>query len=317
MSNIIFDIGYLILFFILAREIVSSIDDSRVSKLRDAIKSNISRSTDIKYSHYSVSSKGIDIKMDAIDKFHLKYIERTDLKQLIKFANVYMIWLVMAIIFITSIILFIKIVYNIVTASILASILAAIPLMLLDLRAKIVSESARREVYSYVSALKAWSNVKSDIIYIFDKASQDAAGPLGNFSRQMVAQIRGGLPAEVALEILRLKVNNQYFDTLILNISQAFTNQGDLTKLLSNLEKEAFRLERAYNTRKIKTLMDRTMVFLLLMITLTIAIYLLTTNESVRMMFVLKPSGQIVLAIASIIFALGVFMQFKITEFNH
>ena len=218
---------------------------------------------------------------------------------------------------ISSIILFMKIVYNIVTASILASILAAIPLMLLDLRAKIVSESARREVYSYVSALKAWSNVKSDIIYIFDKASQDAAGPLGNFSRQMVAQIRGGLPAEVALEILRLKVNNQYFDTLILNISQAFTNQGDLTKLLSNLEKEAFRLERAYNTRKIKTLMDRTMVFLLLMVTLTIAIYLLTTNESVRMMFVLKPSGQIVLAIASIIFALGVFMQFKITEFNH
>lgn len=317
MNNLIINAIFLVMSFIIAMEIVKYFDESRLRHLQTSIARNLSKSTDIKYSQYSASNKGIEIKMDAIDKFHLMYIERTNLKQIVGFANVYLVWLAMITLFFVSFIVLVKIVFSAVTATILAAIVASVPLMLLDLRAKHVSEKSRREIYSFVSSLRTWSNVKSDIIYIFEKASQDSAGPLGIFSKQMVTQIRGGLPPEVALEIFRLKVNNQYFDTLILNISQAFINQGDLTKLLINLEKEAFRLERAYNNRKMKTLLDRGMVFVLFISTLSIAIYLLTTSDSVRDMFVLRPSGQLVLTFASLAFAVGVFFQFKITEFDH
>lgn len=317
MNETLFDIGFVLLYLFLAIEIIKSFDATRINKIRESITNNLAKNTDIKYSQFSSSNKGVEIKMDVIDKFHLKYIERTNLKQIIKFANVYLIWAVMAITFVVFFFIFVKIIYNMITAAILASIVSTVPIMILDIRAKQVSEKARREVYAFVSSLRTWCNVKSDIMYIFEKASQDSNGPLGIFAKQMVTQIRGGLPSEVALEILRLKVNNHYFDTLILNISQAFINQGDLAKLLINLEKEAFRLERAYNNRKIKTLMDRTMVFVLLIITLFVATYLLTTNDSVRNMFVLSPSGQGVLTLATIVFAVGVFIQFKITEFDH
>lgn len=317
MNDLLIKALFLFLSLFIAIELIKYFDENRIKSLRNSVTKSISKSTDVKYSHYSTSNKGVELKMDAIDKFHLLYIERTNLKQLIPFVNVYLIWLVMAITFFISFIILLKIVFNVITAAILASIVTSVPLMLLDLRGKQVSENSRREVYSFVSSLRTWSNVKSDIIYIFDKASQDSVGPLGIFSKQMVTQIRGGLPPEVALEILRLKVNNHYFDTLILNISQAFINQGNLTKLLINLEKEAFRLERAYNSRKMKTLMNRSMVFVLFITTLSMAIYLLTSNDSVRNMFVLKPSGQFVLIIASLVFAIGVFFQFKITEFNH
>jgi len=317
MYKYIIDGLMLVLFFIFAKTLVESSSKSRLDRLRTTILNGLGKNTDVKYSLYSDAIKGIDVKMDALDKFHLKYVERPQLKQYFRFANVYLIILVMLIILIVSSILIVPIVGNIVTALVLGGIASSIPLMILDLMGKQMSEKARREVYNYISSLRTWSNVKSDILFIFEKASDDVIGPLSIHTKQMVVQIRNGLSADVALEILRLKVNNQYFDTFILNMTQAFQNQGDLTKLLSKLEKEAFSLEKAYNNRKFKTLVDRIQVFGLMIGTLVIAIYLIGTNESVRNAFVLTITGQLVFMVCTIAFAFGVFLQFKITDFDH
>lgn len=317
MYKYIIDALIIVLFFIFAKTVVESASKTRLDRLRTTITNGLGKNTDIKYSLYSDSIKGVDIKMDALDKFHLKYIERPQLKQYIPFANVYLIIVIMILILVFSSALIVPIVGNIVTALVLGGIASSIPLMILDLMGKQMSEKARREVYNYISSLRTWSNVKSDILYIFEKASDDVIGPLSTHTKQMVVQIRNGLSADVALEILRLKVNNQYFDTVVLNMTQAFQNQGNLTKLLSKLEQEAFSLEMAYNNRKFKTLADRIQVFGLMLGTLLVAIYLIGTNESVRNAFVLTMSGQLIFLICSIAFAFGVFLQFKITEFDH
>jgi hypothetical protein len=311
--EILISIGILIFSIML----VSSLFNQKVNQLRHTFTDILQQQREVNYSHYVNSNRGVQIEMNLLDKFQMKFIERTNMKHYISFMNVYIVIVIISVIFLFSTILIVPIVGNWITAIILGSIVASIPLLGLDLLSKSISERSRRDLYSYISTLRTWANVKADIIFIFSKVASDFDGPLAKHTEQMVTQLKSGLDPEIAMEILRMKVNNPYFDTFILNVTHAFTNQGDLVKLLSKLEKEAFRLERAYHDRKMKTLMDRVMVFGFMIVTLVLSLSLLAGNSSIRTVFVESSTGQVVLSVAFIAFAIGLFNQFKITSFEH
>ena len=132
MYKYIIDGLIIVLFFIFAKTVVESTSKSRIDRIRSTIANGLGKNTDIKYSLYSDAIKGIDIKMDALDKFHLKYIERPQLKLYIPFANVYLIFAVMMAILVFSSVLIVPIVGNIITALVLGGIASSIPLMILD-----------------------------------------------------------------------------------------------------------------------------------------------------------------------------------------
>ncbi len=305
------------MFFIVAILLVKLITDSKTSNLSHFFKDLINNDRKINVNQFYASSRGVEIEMNMLDKFHLQYIERTSIKAIIPFMNVGVLIAILLTCFLACMTVLLPVVGNIITATILSAILSSIPLMLLDLRGKMMSERARRDLYTYISTLKSWANMKTDMLFIFSKTAEGSTGPLATHTRQLVVQIKSGLSPQVALELMRLKVNNHYFDTFILNVSQAFENQGDIVALLSKLEKEAFRLEKAFNDRKIRTLLDRALVFGFMIVTVLIAVYMLVSNVAVRATFVDSVPGQIVLAVSSTLFAIGVVMLFRITKFEH
>ncbi|MBE0451619.1 MAG: type II secretion system F family protein [Clostridia bacterium] len=312
-------LNILIIFCIvlLSKSFVDWINSSKFNRLKDSIYSDLFKKSDFKYSHYSDAFKGIEVKMDWLDKFQLKYIERSNLKDVLPFANVQLLIVLLISIFVGSALIIFPILKSFLTSILFSFIFANIPLILLDLRSKQMSEKSRREIYGYVSSLRAWSHVQANILYIFEKASEDTLGVLSTYTKQMVAQIKSGLSAEMAMEILRMKVNNQYFDTVMLNMTHAFANQGDISSLLAKLESEASKLEKAYNQRKIKTLLDRTLVFGMMVGILIVLLMILAQNETARHLYIEEPSGRIVLTVASLIYTAGVMMLLKITNFEH
>ncbi|MBI9013847.1 MAG: type II secretion system F family protein [Clostridiales bacterium] len=316
-TGMVLEIGIIGLFILIAIMIVKSVYSGNTKKLKNSFTDLLNKDREVNYNKYYSVNRGVDVDMGKLDEMQMHFIERSNIKQYIPFMNLYLLLFILSMVFVISTVMMLPVVGNIITASILAAVVSSVPLMILDLLGKQMSERARRDLYTYISTLKSWANMKSDIVFIFDRTAQGVTGPLSSHTRQMVAQIKAGLPADVALELLRLKVNNQYFDTFILNISQAFDNQGDLVKLLAKLEKEAFKLEKAYNDRKIRTLLDRTLVFGFMIVTLIIAVSLLYGNETVRDTFVDTTGGQIVLALSTLVFALGIFLQFRITNFEH
>lgn len=284
--------------------------------IKSSVEELLKKQGEVDYYRIINSNRNVKFEITLLERINFRYIERSNIKEIVPFATIYILVFFCICIFLVSMTFLLPSIRNLISAVILSGIVAIIPLMLLDVRAKAMSERARRDLFSFVSNLRVWSQTKSDLLYIFDKASQDE-GPLARYSGHMVAQIRKGLSEQQALELFRMKVNNEYFDTFILNITQAFINQGDIVKLLFKLEREAARLEKAYNDRKIKTLMDRMMVLGLMIGTLAIAIFLLTGNDSVRRVYVDSFAGQVVLSVASVFFALGVALMTRVTKFDH
>lgn len=296
--------------------LVMKINKNDTTFIRQSVEELMKKQGEVDFYKVVNARKNVKFEITLLERINFRYIERSNIKEIVPFASIYILIFISVSIFIFSMVYLLPSIRNLISATVLSGIMAIIPLMLLDLRAKAMSERARRDLFSFVSNLRIWAQTKSDLLYIFDKASQDE-GVLARYSGHLVAQIRKGLTEQQALEIFRMKVNNDYFDTFILNISHAFVNQGDIVKLLYKLEKEAARLEKAYNDRKIKTLLDRIMVIGLMIGTLMVAVYLLTGNDIVRRVYVDSFAGQVVLSVASIFFALGVALMTRVTKFNH
>lgn len=259
----------------------------------------------------------VEHKLSTLEMLHLKYIERSFVQKYIPFLGLKMLFTVSFIGFGYAFYALYPYLRNVLTCFLFSAIIAYIPFIVLEVMSNVQADKSRRDITAFLSGLRTWSNVKADIVYVFEKTSQETEGALGHHARAMVSQIKGGLDHKIALEIFRAKIGSPYFDMVILNISHAYTNQGDLTRLFAKLEKEAYRLEQGFNKRMYKTLHDRIMLSFLMGTTLLVALNLLVRNEAVRQIYISTPSGQVVLSISTMLFALGVYKQFKITEYKH
>ena len=84
-------------------------------------------------------------------------------------------------------------------------------------------QATRRKLAYFVSILVRWVAVKDDIIYAFEKSMDSGLSePLRSYVRDMVIQARNGMDPLVAMDILRIKVDNEQFSDFILNIKQNY-----------------------------------------------------------------------------------------------
>lgn len=313
---VIFNILILILLLSFSFQLVGVFANTHNLKASKIKKQLFDRQHVVKYASL-MKNDDLELQLSFIDKLHIKYIERSGIRLKFPFFSIYWLFSINLITFVGVFYKFMPYLSNIITASIVAGLISYLPYIFLDLMGNFQSEKVRSEITAYTTSLRTWSNVNSDIVYIFEKASEDTKGMLGVHGKEMVMQIRNGLQPELGMNIMKVKVGNPYFDTFMLNISHAFSNTGDLIKLLYKLEREAFKLEQAFEKRKYRTLHDRIIIFGLMLTTLGIALNLIMFNEVIRNIYINTLGGQIVLTIVMGCFATGVYKMFKITEFNH
>ena len=317
--------------FILVRKAVFGfhINNSRViNELKNVMASEKS----FNYSHLSHGINGIEVELDFLDKFHLKYIERTRINDTLPFANAYNLMLLIVVIFISCFIFILSSGINVVADIIISLVISFIPLGLLKVRTKHISEKVRTEVYEYVKALHSYSLIRNDLTFMFTKIADDnlrmrnfydekkilkPRNILMDHTERMVEQIRNGLDPEVALEIFRLKVNNAYFNSVILTISEAYKAHGNLNDLMINLTREAYRLNKALYDRKYKTLVNRSVVAAYSVLVIGIIVFTLILDTETANVFKETFAGQIVLSLSLLFYVISLPLAFMVTDFDY
>jgi hypothetical protein len=310
-------IGLYISIFFLAVLLVNSVYSEKSKVIRDNFSKALNQDREINYRKYLNKDSSLHFEISTLDLWSLRFIERSYVKRFLPFMNIYILLVSMAIIFVLTYVFVIQVIPNILAVLIISGIMASIPIMILELLGKYMSDKARQDLYTYVATMHGFARTRSDINFIFSKTADSMSGPLSAHTKVMVAQIKGNLDPEIAMDLLKMKISNKHFDVFMLNMIEAYKNQGDLERLLSKLESEFFRLEEAYNSRKMKTLFDRNILLGFMLMTLVITMGMVTTNEKARYLFFETVPGQFVFSISSICFAIGMFWQFKITDFKH
>ncbi len=310
-------VGMVIALIFLAKLIVDSIYSDKSRQLREDFSKALNQDREINYRKYLNKGSSVQFEISTLDRWTLRFIERSYVKRFIPFMNIYILLTSITLLFILSYTYVVQLIPNLLAVLVVASIVASIPLLILELLGKHMSDRARQDLYTYVSTMHGFARTRSDINFIFLKTAEAMEGPLSNHTKVMVAQIKGNLDPEVAMEILKMKISNKHFDTFMLNMIEAYKNQGDLESLLGKLETEFFRLEEAYNSRKMKTLFDRNLLMAFMLVTLLVTIGMVTTNDKARYLFFNTFGGQVIFTISALCFAVGMFWQFKITDFKH
>jgi Flp pilus assembly protein TadB len=260
----------------------------------------------------------LKVKMSLTEKIELYFIEKSNIRKYIPFANTYILLLLCCILFIVTFEFVYKALFSVVATSIICFLFSLIPIFFLDILGRYNSEKVRRKLAEFISVLNRWCAVKEDIFYAFERSIDSGIGePLKTFTRDMVTQINGGIDPITALEILQMKVDNAQFRDFIINIKQNVKHRGDIRILLTNLESQFYRIEEEYNRRKISTYRDRIIVYSTMFVVLIVGYYFLKINPRVEEYYFSTSEGKSMLTLFSILFASGFFLSFRISKFKH
>lgn len=263
------------------------------------------------------NTKTISIDMSIADKVELYLIDKSNIRRYIPFMSFYVLIAISGAIFVGLYGVVYRILYFAPTTIVLCGIFAAIPFMILDLLGRYNSEIVRRRLADFLSVLLRWCAVKEDIFFAFERSIDSGIGePLKSYIRDMVIQVKRGMDPVQALDILLLKVDSELFKDFILNIKQCLKRQGNIIKLLSNMEEQFYSIEREYNRRKISTYRDR-LIILCVMFGVLIVGYALLQMPQVNAFYMGTIHGKLLLLLFAVLYAAG-FRQFtKINKFNH
>jgi Flp pilus assembly protein TadB len=110
----------------------------------------------------------------------------------------------------------------------------------------------RGQVLLLTSTLNRWCQVRNDILYAFDKAlSSDLSPALKKEIQKTLARIKAGMPVEEALSRFSDFSKQEQFIELITALRVSMKHRGDIVSLLENMELQMFKLEEAYQQRRI------------------------------------------------------------------
>lgn len=259
----------------------------------------------------------ISIDMSLADRVELYLIDKSNIRKYIPFMSFYVLIAVSGAIFIATFSIVYRVIYFIPTTAVICGIFAAIPFMALDLLSKHNSEIVRRKLADYISILLRWCAVRDNIFFAFEKSIDSGIGePLRSYIRDMTIQVKRGMEPVQALEILQLKVDNELFKDFTLNIKQCIRNQGNIVKLLSNMEEQFYSIEKEYHRRNISTYKDRLLIIGTMLVVLIIGYVFLQTPQ-INAYYLGTVQGKLLLMLFAFLYTAG-FIQFtKVTKFKH
>jgi len=263
-------------------------------------------------------SKTITIKMNFIDKIELTLIDKSNIRNYIPFVNFYSLTALSLIIFIAAFKPVYTVLYSILSTTIICSLCACIPYLVLEIWGRYNSDKVRRQLAGFISTLNRWCAVKEDIIYAFEKSIDSGVGePLRTYIRDAVIQVKKGLDVQEALEMLQMKVDSDQFRDFILNIRQSIKHRGDIRKLLTNMEDEFYRLEEEYTRRKIFSYKDKFIMYVTMIAVLVIAYFFLKSNPNVMHFYLSTSRGKTLITIFSLLYFTAFVTSLRISRFDY
>jgi Flp pilus assembly protein TadB len=263
-------------------------------------------------------TRTISVKLSLVERLELTLIDKSNIRQYIPFMNFYVLLLVSVLVFILTFPPVYRILYFVPSTAVICGMFSLVPAFLLDLLGRYNSEKIRRKLAEFISVLNRWCTVKEDIFYAFERSTESGIGePLRTFIRDMCIQVRCGINPLEALDLLQMKVDNAQFKDFVINIKQNIKFRGDITKLLTNMEAQFYKLEEEYDRRKISTYKDRLLIFVLMFLVLIIGYFFLKFNPRVEQYYLATTEGKLLLAFFTLLFAGGVYFSFGITRFKH
>ncbi len=127
----------------------------------------------------------------------------------------------------------------------------------------------KNENIKLLSTMTRWASVDNNAVFIFKKTYEQGVGSRYNdFFENFILRINRGMEASVALEQDLNTIKSPFMRNVFINIQSVIENNGDMLKLLSKFEHEAFNIEETLYNNSIKNYKDR--IFLFIMIFLTI-----------------------------------------------
>lgn len=115
-----------------------------------------------------------------------------------------------------------------------------------------------------LSTMTRWSTVENNVIFVFRKTLESGMSePYRTIFENFVTRVNRGMDAVEAIEMEITRVKSPFMRNILVNINSVIVNNGDLHKLLSKFEYEAFKIEEALWDNNIKTYKDRILMLVL------------------------------------------------------
>ena len=115
-----------------------------------------------------------------------------------------------------------------------------------------------------LSTMTRWSSVENNVIFVFRKTLESGISePYRSIFENFVTRVNRGMDAVEAIEMEIKRVKSPFMKNILVNINSVIINNGDLHKLLSKFEYEAFKIEEALWDNNIKTYKDRILMLVL------------------------------------------------------
>ena len=155
----------------------------------------------------------------------------------------------------------------------------------------------RKQVIILTSALSRWCQVKADLMFAFEQSlNADLTENLKQSIRDMLSRVRGGMPLEKALNRLSDFSDQEQFLDLISAVKVNARHRGDLPALMEMLELQFFRLEEAYQQRRISSRSDLRSTILCFVVGLIVFAGRFISSTVVRASFLETEIGIVLLA---------------------
>lgn len=176
----------------------------------------------------------------------------------------------------------------------------------------------RKQVIILTSALSRWCQVKSDLIYAFEQALQaNLSDDLKQAITAMLNRVRGGMSLEQALNKFGNFSQQEQFVDLVAAVKVNARHRGDLPSLMEMLELQFFKLEEAYQQRRISSRTELRSTIICFAASALVFTIRFSSNAAVRSHFLSTEIGNLLLWVSLFSFVTGlIFLLITIRRVN-
>lgn len=248
-------------------------------------------------------------------RFTERVIENAGLKSIFPYLKAIYIWILCVVCGAITAMAVMSLIPSIVSTAVLGIVGAGVPYVMLDILCRYNTDRIRDKLPDFISILSRWCGVREDVLYAMDKAVESGIGePIRTYVRDTCLRVKSGMNIEEALDILIDKTDNTLFKDLIINLRQTIKSRGDVKGLLYRMESQHYRIKAEMDRRRISTLKDRLLVYIMMAFVPLVSGWFLSANKTVTDFYLDNSAGRAVLTVLTIIYAFGILLSIKMTN---
>ena len=274
----------------------------------------LTRSAEIAYDKRRTRQEAVrllhrnNLKPNFVDLLEIKLIDKPNIRRVIPFMNLKLLLLLECLVAGVSFQMLSGIFVFPPTTAVMSILVAGVPIMILDVIGRFHSTKIRRRLCDFVSCIGRWLAVKEDLIFAFEKTAPMMEEPLSSYLKELVVQIKMGVPPENSLDYLALKIDSPHFRDFVVNVKGNLKCKGDIRRLISILERQFYELEKEYVRRNISSSGDRILLYVIAAFSLVLCLYMLLMVPAARQFYTESTFGKIIMMAFGLLFGGGTIM---------